>query len=405
MTTPATRQIFDAQVWSLLAFAKKSYTEHGFGWLDDVGNIDAERGVQLWITGSMTHAFALGHLLGDPDCAALAEHGIRSLLDGPLRDAATGGWFSVVDVDGAARPGPLAAHDHSFVMLAAASAHLAGIPRAQELLDAALGTFEELWWDEEAGMVVDSRDRESLAVAPYRGARANMCTVEALLAAYSATDNVLHLQRASRITDRIAYEFADHDFRLPEHFDASWKADLEYNQDHPTDVTRPYGSVIGHWLQWSRLMVQVRIACTEADIAHASLLRTFPQYIYRQALRDGWEVDGQAGFVYTVDFDGRPVIHQRMYWALCEGITAAETLLQMTGDRSYEHDIDAYTAWAQRFLIESPGQWREELDIHNRPSSELWSGKPDIHHALQAMLTGRLPITPSFAEGILALRD
>ncbi|RAX20999.1 MULTISPECIES: AGE family epimerase/isomerase [unclassified Actinomyces] len=402
MTTLMTRQFFDSEAWSLLAFGKRSRTDHGFGWLDDVGSIDATHGVQLWITGRMTHCFALGQLMGDPDCAALAEHGVARLLDGPLHDTVAGAWLSAVDIDGTPRPGNLVSYEHSFVILAAASALMAGVSRAQELLDAALLTFDRLWWDEDAGMVVDARDRHSPAVDPYRGANANMHTVEALLAAYSATHDATHLRRAARITDRIAREFITHDFRLPEHFDVDWNAVLDYNRDRPADAFRPYGSTVGHWLEWSRLMIQVRAACTAAGIGYDPLLDTIPGRMYRQALQEGWGVDGERGFVYTVDFAGRPVVHERMYWVLCEAIGAAETLRETTGDPSYEHDIDIYATFAREFLIEAPGRWREELDAHNRPSSITWSGKPDIYHALQAMLIGRLPITPSFAEGLLA---
>ncbi|PHP53209.1 AGE family epimerase/isomerase [Actinomyces ruminis] len=401
MTTLTTRQLFDAQAWSLLAFGKRSRIEHGFGWLDDDGNIDVGRGVHLWITGRMTHCFALGHLMGDPDCAALAAHGIARLLDSPLHDASTGAWFRAVDMDGTPLPGPLRSYDHSFVILAAASALLAEVPRAQELLDAALLTFERLWWDEDAGMVVDARKRETLAVDPYRGANANMYTVEALLAAYSATREPLHLRRAVRITSRIAQAVVTHAFRLPEHFDSSWRAVLDYNRDRPTDAFRPYGSVVGHWLEWARLMVQLRTACSAAGIGFDPLLDSLPKRMYRQALQEGWGTDGSQGFVYTVDFHGHPVVRERLSWVLCEGISAAETLRQATGDDSYEHDVDIYAAWARKHLIEDPGQWREELHSDERSISSTWSGKPDIYHALQAMLVGRLPITPSFAEGLL----
>ena len=375
MTTPATRAAFDAEARALLAFGRRSRTDHGFGWLDDDGGLSAEHGVHLWITGRMTHCFALGHLLGEPDCLSLAEHGVAALLDGPLHDAQRRAWVSAVDLDGTVRTAPLVSYDHSFVILSAASAVLAGIPRAEELLEAGLRTFDELWWDEEAGMVVDARDPADLAVDPYRGANANMHTVEALLAAYSATGAPLHLERASRITSRIAEEFVSHAFR-------------------------PYGSTIGHWLEWSRLMVQVRVACDAAGLARSGLLDTIPQSLYRQALREGWGPDGEPGFVYTVDFDGRPVVHERMYWVLCEAIGAAETLRQVMDDPSYNDDVDAYWAWAQEYLIEAPGQWREELDASNRPACGTWSGKPDIYHATQAMLIGRLPVTPSFAEGL-----
>ncbi|EEH65220.1 hypothetical protein HMPREF0058_1920, partial [Actinomyces urogenitalis DSM 15434] len=39
--------------------------------------------------------------------------------------------------------------------------------------------------------------------------------------------------------------------------------------------------------------------------------------------RDGWRVDGGPGFVYTTDFAGEPVVHERMHWVVCEGVSAA----------------------------------------------------------------------------------
>ena len=360
----------------------------------------------------MTHCFALGHLLGDPatpeapeapedtDGFGLAEHGVVALLDGPLHDRTAGAWRSQATHEGAPVAGRLVSYDHSFVILAAASALLARVPRADELLEAALETFERLWWDDDAGMVVDSRAPETLAVDPYRGANANMHTVEALLGAYSATGDALHLERALRITSRISAQFAAHEFRLPEHYDESWTALLDYNRDVPADAFRPFGSTIGHWLEWSRLMVEMRTACAARGLAYPDRLDVIPQHMYRKALLEGWGPDGRPGFVYTVDFDGRPVVAQRMYWVLCEAIGAAETLRESTGDASYDLDVDAFASWARTYLIERPGQWREELDADNRPASGTWAGKPDIYHALQAMVIGRLPVAPSFAEGI-----
>ena len=423
MTSTTTRRFFDEEARRLLRFGSRSRVPGGFGWLADDGSVEASRGIHLWITGRMTHCFALGHLLegpgapenpedpgrirapGRPEDAGrwlgLAEHGVASLLDGPLRDREAGVWRSQVALEGTPVAGRLVSYDHSFVILAAASALLARVPRADELLEAGLETFERLWWDDGAGMVVDSRAPETMAVDPYRGANANMHTVEALLGAYAATGSALHLERALRITSRICEQFAAHEFRLPEHYDESWTALLDYNRDVPADAFRPFGSTIGHWLEWSRLMVEVRTACAAQGLAYPARLDTIPRHMYRRALLEGWGPDGRPGFIYTVDFDGRPVVAQRMYWVLCEAIGAAETLRESTGDASYDLDVDAFASWARDYLIERPGQWREELDSENRPASGTWSGKPDIYHALQAMVIGTLPVAPSFADGVL----
>ncbi|MDC4232470.1 AGE family epimerase/isomerase [Actinomyces sp. B33] len=390
---------------ALLDFAKAARAAHGFGWLDDEGRIAPSMGTRLWITGRMTHCFALGRLLGDTDAPALAEHGIHALLDGPLRAADGSGWHSGVDADGAPMPGARVSYDHSFVILAAATGLVAEVPGAETLLSAALDSFEDLWWDEDSGMVVDARDPHDLSLDPYRGANANMHMVEALLAAWSATDDRILLERAERICARIVNVFIAHRFRLPEHFDRHWSPLLDYNRDRPADPFRPFGSTIGHWLEWSRLMIEVAFACDAAGLPHHDLLHVAPAHMYRRALMEGWGVDGESGFVYTVDFDGRPVVHERMYWVLCEAIGAAATLRAASGDSSYGADIEVFWNWAREHLIERPGAWREELDATNAPASGTWSGKPDIYHALQATLIPSLPIAPSFAVALLSRRE
>ena len=112
----------------------------GFAWLDDRGEPDAGRPLQLWITARMTHVFALGELLGHPGCGALADHGLAALR-GAFEDREHGGWYSEL-----ARGGPVhtgkEAYPHSFVLLAAASAALAGRAPAGPLLNAAASVVE-----------------------------------------------------------------------------------------------------------------------------------------------------------------------------------------------------------------------------------------------------------------------
>ena len=80
----------------------------------------------------MTHVFALGELLGEPDCAAFADHGLDAIATA-FADAEHGGWRTRAGVPGKA------AYDHAFVLLAGASAALAGRPGGAALLEAAAG--------------------------------------------------------------------------------------------------------------------------------------------------------------------------------------------------------------------------------------------------------------------------
>jgi mannose/cellobiose epimerase-like protein (N-acyl-D-glucosamine 2-epimerase family) len=342
----------------LLAFAERSrHPDGGFAWLRDDGTPDLERSRELWITTRMTYVFALAGR------TQLVEHGLQALR-GDFRDARHGGWFSHAGV-----PGNKLAYEHVFVVLAAASAG------DEELLGEALEVLETHFWDDRAGALVDVFNRDWTELEPYRGANANMHGVEAML----ATEDPLWRERAVRVTQRLV---VDNHPRLNEHFDADWRSLPDYNRDQPAHPFRPYGATIGHWFEWSRLAYTLDPARFEADARR----------LFAAAIRDGW--DG-SGFVYTVDWDGRPVVRDRLHWVLCEAIGAAAVL----GEDARQAE---WWELAQRHFICEDGSWRHELDAANRPASTVWDGKPDVYHALQATLIPRVPLAPSLAASLRA---
>ena len=382
---------------ALLEFARPSRAEHGFGWLDDDGNLDPSRPVFLWVTGRMTHCFALGALMGVAGCLELTRHGVAALTGGALRDAEHPGWFSAVELDGTPVPGPKVSYDHSFVVLAASSALAAGIGEAADLLADAFAVVEGHWWDPTFQMVTDQADRDFSATDPYRGANANMHMVEAFLAAAAATGDDAWLDRALAITTRMGALLQEFHGRLPEHFDAQWNPLPDFNRETPADAFRPYGSTVGHWLEWSRLMLHIRAELAERGREVPRFLDVLPPQMYRQSLAEGWAPDGHEGFVYTVDFDGTPVVRQRMHWVLTEAIGAAASLHALTGEAQYAADIARFRDYAARHLIERPGAWHPELGPDNTPAAGTWAGKPDIYHALQSEIVDQLPSAPPFA--------
>ena len=306
----------------LLVFGSESVREDGgFAWLDEHGQADLSRPSELWLTCRMTHCFALGHLLGRPDFGRFADHGIASLR-GVFQDAEHGGWFSAV-ADGEPVDDSKQAYAHAFVVLAASSALAAGRPGAEELLEDALAVLDAKFFDEAAGMSVDTFDRSFSHCEEYRGINANMHTVEALLAAADATGQRRWLDRAVGIMTRAIDEFARaNDWALPEHFDTDWNPLLEYNRDEPNHPFRPYGATIGHWIEWARLVLHARAALIAADgDAPEWMLEAATALMEKSAASFG--IDGAPGFVYTVDWDGTPVARERMHWVAAEAVGAA----------------------------------------------------------------------------------
>jgi sulfoquinovose isomerase len=386
----------EGEAQRLLRFGAASrHPEGGFAWLDERGRPELDRDVELWITCRMTHVFALGALLDVPGAADLVDHGVEA-LQGRLRDRRYGGWYAAVG-----KQGPSATHkgayEHAFVVLAASSAAVAKRPGAQQLLDDSLTVQERRFWDDRHGAVVDVWNRDFTELEAYRGANANMHTVEAYLAAADAAGDRLWLERARRIVDRFLGVAGDHGWRLPEHFDPRWEPMLDYNSDEPAHPFRPYGATVGHALEWARLSLHV----WAAEGGAAEELRDRAAALFERAVADGWKADGEPGFVYTTDWDGRPVVASRLHWVVTEAINTAAALYLATAEERYASWYRTWWEYAERYLLDlEGGSWHHELDPQNRPAASVWSGKPDVYHALQATLMPRLPLAPSLATSL-----
>ncbi|MBA2573445.1 MAG: AGE family epimerase/isomerase [Nocardioidaceae bacterium] len=405
LSTPSHLRWLEAEGDRLLEFSRAArHPAGGFAWLDVAGRPQLDRPVELWITCRMTHVFALGHLMGRPGCGSLADHGVHALQK-RFRDPEYSGWYASVDASGPVSRDKTA-YEHAFVVLAASSAVAAGVTGASALLDEALDVLLNRFWDDDKGLVVEQWDESFSTLDDYRGVNANMHTVEALLSAADVRGDRSLVDRALTIVTHVVHDFArSNKWRLPEHFDRDWNFLPDYNVDAPAHPFRPFGATIGHWLEWARLTLHLRAAL--GDDEAPSWLLDDARNLFDAAVREGWAVDGTEGFVYTVDWEGQPVVRERMHWAAAEATATAAALWSVTGESMYE---DWYQRWwdsiATSFLDRELGSWWHELDPQNRPSGVIWNGKPDSYHILQATLIPRLPLSPMLAtalrQGMLA---
>lgn len=406
LTTPSHARWLEHQTTSLLAFARPSpLPAGGFGYLDANGALVTARGAELWISCRMTHCFAMAAMMGHPGYAPLADHGVRSLLDGPFADKQNGGWYSAITADGAPASDTKEAYAHGFVILAAASAAAANRPNARELLDKALQTNLAHFWNEQDGMVADACSQDFATTDPYRGVNSNMHTLEAYLAAADVTQDPAWLHRGLRISTRVVHENArSNNWRIPEHYDESWSPLLEYNDDNKADKFRPYGATPGHGLEWSRLILHLHAALHAIDPANApDWIIPAAKSLYARAIEDGWAPGGTPGFAYTVGWDGTPVTTQRLHWVAAEAIGAAAALHHATQDPIYATDYQKWWDYVAEFVIDhEKGSWHHETDPDGRPDITIWPGKPDVYHAVQATLIPRLPLAPAMAPALAA---
>lgn len=397
------REWLAAETDRLLAFGVASRDPRGgFGWLGVHGAREAERPVELWITCRMTHVYSLAQILGWPGASDLVSHGLAALT-GALLDAENGGWFASIDASGPVDDGKHA-YAHAFVILAASSAVAAGHDEARRLLDDALCVHAERFWDAGARMTRENFSADWSVEEQYRGVNAAMHTVEAYLAAHDVVGDSALLDRALAVIERVVHlEARAHAWLIPEHYTPQWAPLLYYNRDDPAHPFRPYGATIGHLFEWSRLTVQAEAALVAAGQPVPDWMLPAARALYDAAVAWGWHVDDAAGFVYTVDWDGAPVVRERMHWVAAEATAAAAVLAKRTSDAAYVGDFNAWWSFVRDFHVDlTGGSWWHELSPDNVPGGTVWLGKPDLYHAVQATLVPRMPVAPSIAWALAA---
>ena len=383
----------------LLEFGRKFPSPGGSSYyLGDDGTPWTDRPRETWITSRMAHVYSIGSMMGIDGCKELAEAAIKGLSD-ELQDKEHGGWYAGVTADGGILPNKQC-YAHAFVILAAASGKLAGVKGADKLLEKALAVYDKYFWDEEEGLSVDTWNTEFTELDTYRGINANMHTVEAFLAAADTLDDEKYRVRAGRIIDRVAGWAKENGYRIPEHFTSDWQPDLEKNKEKPDDPFKPYGATPGHGIEWARLITQWALSSKLNADAEKQYIDTACR-LYRRAIDDAWNADGAPGIVYTTDWEGKPVVHDRMHWTLAEAINTSAVLYRVTKEERYASDYSKFMQYLDETVLDHTcGSWFHQLDENNKLKNTVWPGKSDLYHAFQAMNIPYLGCDVSIARAI-----
>ena len=370
----------------LLSFGHQFPSPGGSSYyLGDDGTPWKDRNRETWITSRMTHVYSIGSMLGHEGSEALADAALKGLR-GELHDDQNGGWYAGLTKDNEIVP-TKQCYAHAFVILAASSGVLACREGAEELLKDALALYDLRFWNEEEGLSCDTWNTEFTELDSYRGLNANMHTVEAFLAAADVTGDEKYRVRAGRIIDHVLVWAKDNNWRIPEHFSSDWVPDLECNKDRPDDQFKPYGATPGHGIEWARLITQWALSTYKEDKAGATSYIEAAENLYNRAVSDAWNADGAPGICYTTDWNGKPVVHDRMHWTLAEAINASAVLHRVTGKEKYAADYAEFMKYLdEKVLDHVNGSWFHQLDRENNLLETVWPGKSDIYHALQATL-------------------
>jgi mannose/cellobiose epimerase-like protein (N-acyl-D-glucosamine 2-epimerase family) len=354
-------------------------------YLGDDGTPWTDRNRETWITCRMAHVYSLGTMLGHEGSEALTDAALSGIL-GELKDTKNGGWYAGITANGEIVP-TKQCYAHAFVILAATSGIAAGRPLAHDLLDQALQLYDLRFWNEEEGLACDTWNTEFTVLDDYRGLNANMHTVEAFLAVADVVGDEKYRIRAGRIIDHVIGWAAENNWRIPEHFTKDWTADLECNKSQPDDPFKPYGATPGHGIEWARLITQWALSTYKDDLAGASKYIQAAENLFNRAVADAWNADGAPGIVYTTDWEGNPVVHDRMHWTLAEAINTSAVLYRVTKDEKYASSYAEFMQYLDETVLDHVnGSWFHQLDRNNQLIGTVWPGKSDIYHALQSTL-------------------
>lgn len=333
-------------------------------------------------TARVAHVYALAAARGEPGARTTAGR----LLDHLGRYKATG-WPERPD-SGTAEPQSL--YTLAFVILAATSGIEIGHGGSRGLLGCALSRLDGSFWENGPGKAVDRVGPDG--PSHYRGLNGNMHLAESLFAAGAALGDATLTDRALGLCDFVIREASRRDWRILEHYDAGWNPLPEHNRSRPDDPFFPYGSTVGHGFEWARLIAQT----ASRDRLSAAIA------MFDRAAADGWCVDGVPGFVYTVDWSGRPVSRQRLHWVAAEAVAAASVLYALTGDPRFARRYEEWLDYVGSYLIDHRGgSWHHRLDHDNRPAGRD-EAKPDLYHSYQAMLVPQLPVRTSMMQAVKA---
>jgi mannose/cellobiose epimerase-like protein (N-acyl-D-glucosamine 2-epimerase family) len=393
---PRTKHFLTAQVEAILDFYHPACIDETLGGyinqFHDDGSIFDRKTKHLVGTCRFIYNFATAAtMLDKPEYLEAARHGLKFLLEHHRQP--TGGYAWVLDSLQIA-DATNHCYGHAFVLLAFATALKAGIREAEKPLAETFDLMEHHFWRADDKLYVDEISPDFSTVDPYRGQNANMHTCEAMIAAYEATGSQRYLDRATTLAKRVCIDLAGQsDGMVWEHFNEDWSIDWEYNLDDPKNLFRPYGYLIGHWTEWTKLLLILE--------EHNPQDWMLPQAIklFDAAMEQGWD-HTNGGLNYSIapginagsasapgpaeklPQAGQIIDTDRYYWVLSETIAAAGLLAKRTGNQTYWEWYDRAWNYSLRHLVDHEyGGWYRILDSNNQRYDNLKSppSKTDYH--------------------------
>ncbi|SVA02133.1 uncharacterized protein METZ01_LOCUS54987 [marine metagenome] len=340
----------------------------------DDGSIFDDQTKHLVGTCRFVYIFSIAAILTKKsEYKEAARHGVQFLLNHHRQPKGGYAWIlEGLKVNDATNH----CYGHAFVLLAFATSLKAGIQESAEPLVETFNLMERRFWRQDDRLYVDEISSDWSIVDPYRGQNANMHTCEAMIAAFEATGETNYLDRATALAIRVCVDMTKQsDGMIWEHYDKNWDPDWQYNLDDPKNLFRPFGYLVGHWMEWAKLLLILEENNPqEWMLPHAKRL-------FNAAIEQGWD-HNSGGMNYAVSPNGEIIDTDRYYWVLSETVAAAGLLANRTGDSTYTDWYSKSWTWSLENLVDQQyGGWYRVLDNKNQRYNDLKSpaSKTDYH--------------------------
>ena len=340
----------------------------------DDGSIFDDQTKHLVGTCRFVYIFSIAAILTEKnEYKEAARHGVQFLLNHHRQSKGGYAWIlEGLKVNDATNH----CYGHAFVLLAFATSLKAGIQESAEPLVETFNLMERHFWRQADRLYVDEITSDWSIVDPYRGQNANMHTCEAMIAAFEATGETNYLDRATALAIRVCVDMTKQsDGMIWEHYDKKWDPDWQYNLDDPKNLFRPFGYLVGHWMEWAKLLLILEENNPqEWMLPHAKRL-------FNAAIEQGWD-HNSGGMNYAVSPNGEIIDTDRYYWVLSETVAAAGLLANRTGDSTYTDWYSKSWTWSLENLVDQQyGGWYRVLDNKNQRYNDLKSpaSKTDYH--------------------------
>jgi len=342
----------------------------------DDGSIFDDQTKHLVGTCRFVYVFAMAStMLDKPEYLEAARHGAKFLIEHHRQS--TGGYAWLLDGLEVA-DSTNHCYGHAFVLIAFATALKAGISEAAQPLAETFDLLNEHFWRSDDELYVDEISPDWSVTDPYRGQNANMHMCEAMIAAYEATGERKYIDRATTLARRVCIDLASQsEGMIWEHYSENWTIDWNYNLDDPKNLFRPYGYLVGHWTEWTKLLLILE----EHNPQYWMLPQA--QKLFDAAVKQGWDNEN-GGFNYSMGTTSEIIDTDRYYWVLSETIAAAGLLAKRTGNELYWDWYERTWQWSLDNLVDQKyGGWYRILSSSNKRYNDIKSpaSKTDYHPA------------------------